>query len=260
MKSKRNMYLWSTLIGASLLTAFTFKNINIHTTNQQSITKKTDVIPVGGTISGRVTYAGGEVREVKNIIKDEATCGAHDIMDKSLLTSPNGGLRWAVVSITNIDTDKPLTKENIQGEQLLDQSGCEFKPHVVLVGVNQPLAIVNSDKTLHNVRTQAFLNESFNKAQIYMPNAPKPRDTTTFSEPEVVEVVCDVHGWMKSYVHVIEHPYYAVTDENGNFIIKDVPAGKYELKVWHETLDELTGQVKVSNAGAASVNFEFPRQ
>ena len=261
MTSKRSIFRWTALAGAALLTAFSIKTYLPEQDTQKQLDAPSAAKELaGGAISGKVTYAGGKVRKVKNVIKDEGTCGAHDIMDKSLLTSADGGLQWAVVSITNIDSDKPVTADNVQGDQLLDQSGCEFKPHVLLVGVNQPLAIMNSDKTLHNVRTQAFMNDPFNKAQIYMPGQPKPTDTTTFAEAEVVEVVCDVHGWMKSYVHVIEHPYYAVTDENGSFTIPDVPAGKYELKVWHETLDERTQEVKVSADGQAEVNFEFPEK
>lgn len=215
--------------------------------------------PASGSISGRVIYAGGAVQKVKNVIKDEATCGMHDIMDQSLITSDDGGLRWTVVSLTDIKTDKAANAQNLPGEQVLDQSGCRFEPHVVLVGVNQPLTIINSDKTLHNVRTQAFLNDVFNKAQIYMPGAPKPTDTAYFSNPEVVEVLCDVHGWMKSYVHVVEHPYYVVTDEHGNFSLSDVPEGTYELKTWHETLGERTTKIKVEE-GDHSVTLEYPKK
>lgn len=209
-----------------------------------------------GTIKGKVFYKGGEVHKTKNVIKDEKTCGSGDIIDKSLLAGENGGLKWAVVSIASEIKGKKSFEE-LPGKPVLDQSGCVFKPHIVVVAVDKPLIVTNSDKTLHNVRTVSMFNESVNTAQIYMPGKSQPRDTFYFSEPEIIKTVCDVHGWMKSYIHVVDHAYYDVTGENGSFRITDVPPGKYTLKVWHETLGEKKKTIQVKSGETAELKFRY---
>jgi len=210
-----------------------------------------------GTIVGRVLYAGGAVHRTLNFIKDETTCGSEELVDESLLAGPNGELAWAVVGIASeIQGGKGL--DALPGERALVQEMCVYRPHVVLAGVGQPFAIHNHDHTLHNVRTVSFFNDVVNKVQIYVPNAPAPVDTVTFTEPEVIEVLCDVHGWMKAYIHVVEHPYYQVTGEDGNFRLEDVPPGTYTLKVWHEKLGELEKEVEVKAGETTTVDFTFP--
>ncbi|MFQ5445842.1 MAG: carboxypeptidase regulatory-like domain-containing protein [Saprospiraceae bacterium] len=220
--------------------------------------EKTSLPADAGTITGRVIYEGGEVKKTLNVIKDERTCGKDDLIDESLLTGPDGGLEWAVVSISSeIKGGKSL--DELPGERVLGQSTCVYKPHVVLVGVNQKLAINNMDHTLHNVRTASFMNDVVNKVQIYMPNMPHPSDTVTFSEPEIIDVLCDVHGWMKAYIHVVEHPYYAVTAADGSFKITGVPPGKYTLHVWHEKLGEQDQQVEVVAGQASEIQFTYKK-
>jgi plastocyanin len=211
-----------------------------------------------GKITGKITYEGGHVKVVKKVIKDEHTCGSNDIIDESLLTSDDGGLQWAVVSIsTPVKNGKDMSK--LPGDHTLDQRTCVFKPHIVLVGVNEPLKIMNSDHTLHNVRTTSFMNDNFSKAQIYIPGQPAPVDEVVFSEPEIIESVCDVHGWMKAYIVVVDHPYYSVTDENGMFELDEVPTGTYTITVWHEKLGEQKITVTVSAGKTSEINLTFKK-
>jgi plastocyanin len=209
-----------------------------------------------GTIKGKVVYEGGYVHKALSVIKDEHTCGLGDVIDESLVTSADGGVQWAVVSIASeIKGGKGL--DALQSDRILDQTMCIFSPHVLLVGVNQELTINNLDKTLHNVRTVSFMNDVVNKVQMYIPNMPQASDKVTFSEPEVVEIVCDVHGWMKAYVHVVEHPYYSVTNEEGVFELTKVPPGNYTLKVTHEKLGEMEQTVEVKAGETAEVSFSY---
>jgi|GEM_PF-178530 len=209
-----------------------------------------------GTIKGKVVYEGGHVHKVLNVIKDEHTCGAGDVVDESLVTSADGEVQWAVVSIASeIKGGEGL--DALKSDRTLNQKGCVFTPHVLLVGVNQKMTINNLDKTLHNVRTVSFMNDVVNKVQMYLPNMPQPSDTVIFKEPEVVEVVCDVHGWMKSYVHVVEHPYYSITNEEGVFELTNVPPGKYTLKVEHEKLGEMEQTVEVKAGETTEVSFSY---
>jgi hypothetical protein len=109
---------------------------------------------------------------------------------------------------------------------------------------------LNSDRLLHNLHSLSKDNPEFNRTQ--------PRGRTipiTFTKPEFVPITCDLHSWMKSWVVVAEHPYYAVTDAAGAFRIAGVPPGKYRLRMWQETLGERTQEVQVGAQGAVA-SFE----
>ncbi len=249
------------IIGVSLLFLAFISFTGAGNTEKASVEMQKSINPAqsigsGGTIIGRVIYNGGHVRKIKNLIKDEHTCGSNDIIDESLLTSEDGGLEWVVVSISSeIKDGKSLNTLN--SERILNQKTCVFKPHVVLVGVNQPLVVINSDPTLHNVRTVSLFNDIVSRVQIAFPGSPVPKDTLWFNEPEIIETVCDVHGWMKAYIHVVEHPYYTITDENGSFNLTGVPPGQYTLKVWHETLGEIEQEVTVKDSQTAEATFYY---
>src|SRR5690606_944462 len=123
-----------------------------------------------------------------------------------------------------------------EGASVLDQAGCEYLPYVVIVPKGSDLDILNSDGILHNVHTYSEKNKPVNRAQPKF----KKKITEKFTEPEMIKVTCDVHGWMKGWLAVVEHPYFAITDSSGAFELTDVPAGEYEVKVWQEKLGEST--------------------
>ena len=113
---------------------------------------------------------------------------------------------------------------------LLDQIGCVFSPHVLGIRIGQPLQIRNSDPRLHNVRALSFNNVELNVSLI-----PDTEHLHRFTKREVmVGVKCDIHPWMSAWVGVLDHPYFAVTGEEGAFAIPDLPAGRYLVEVWHE--------------------------
>jgi plastocyanin len=141
---------------------------------------------------------------------------------------------------------------------VLDQQGCTYHPHVMGVVVNQPLEIINSDSTLHNVKCQPEKNAAFNEG---MP-VKGMKLTKKFEKPEVaVPFKCDVHAWMSSFVHVVPHPYFAVTQDDGSFEIHGLPPGKYEVSVWHEfnkfAPDKKSVEVEVKEGAAAEANFTY---
>ena len=102
-----------------------------------------------------------------------------------------------------------------------------------------------------------MMNSVISKAQIAFPGSPVPVDTFVFTEPEIIEAVCDVHGWMKAYIHVVEHPYYAITSENGEFHLDGIPPGKHTMSVWHETLGEQTLEVIVKPNEVSELEFVY---
>ena len=203
----------------------------------------------GGSISGTITFAGDapEVKPVE-VTKDTKVCAQTQKYDESLVVGENKGIKNAVVSIANISNGKDFGEAMV-----LDQKECVYTPHIVLTPAGSDLEILNNDGILHNIHTYSEANPAFNQAQPKFKKKLKKK----FDQPEVVRVECDAHGWMKGWIVVMDHPYYAVTDGEGKFSLSDVPAGEYEVKIWHETLGETMQKVTVEAGGAASLAVEL---
>lgn len=138
---------------------------------------------------------------------------------------------------------------------VIDQEGCRYHPHVMGMLVGQELVFINSDGLLHNVHGLPKANRDFN---LGMPATVKTAKAGKLNTPEpAFEVKCDVHPWMQSYVAVMEHPFFAVTDEDGSFEIAGLPAGDYEVEAWHEKLGTRTGSVSVAAGETGTVDFSF---
>ncbi len=142
-----------------------------------------------------------------------------------------------------------------EGEPVvLDQLGCQYRPHVVVVRVGQKLLVRNSDPTTHNVNARSRRNESFNKLQ------PKNRPDieVDLERSEVgIPVGCDLHPWMGAVIHSLDHPFSALSAADGTFQIVGLPPGDYSLRAVHETLGHREAQVTVPASGAARVTFTF---
>ncbi len=137
---------------------------------------------------------------------------------------------------------------------VLDQKGCHYTPHVLGIQVGQPLQIVNSDDTLHNIHGLPKANKEFNQGQPIQ----GMKMTHTFSTKEVmIPFKCDVHGWMNAWVGVLDHPYYAVTSKDGSFSLKGLPPGTYTIEAWHEKLGTQTQTVTIGAKESKDVDFTF---
>jgi plastocyanin len=205
-----------------------------------------------GSVVGTVKYAGTAAAPKKvQVTKDQHVCAKDGKIDESLLVGANKGLQNAVVSVEGVAGAKPPTEK-----ATLDQKGCRFNPHISVVGVGAPLEILNNDGILHNLHTFSTVNRAFNKAQPKFKKVMKE----TFEKPEIFRIACDAHNWMEGWIVVTESPYYAVSSEDGSFTIKDVPAGTYTVKFWHEKLGEKTQQVTVAATGDARVEIEYAAQ
>ena len=137
---------------------------------------------------------------------------------------------------------------------VLDQKGCRYTPHVFGVRVNQPVEIVNSDPTLHNIHALPKANQEFNNGQPIQ----GMKMTHTFTAKEVmVPFKCDVHGWMNAYVGVLDHPYFAVTGNDGTFSLASLPAGTYTIEAWHEKLGASTQSVTIAPKETKEITFSF---
>jgi hypothetical protein len=185
----------------------------------------------GGTIKGMVKWQGALPHLVPSEInKDVEVCdplGQKRRDLERLLVSPNGGVANTVVFLRNISRGKamdlPLQRRS------LNQKSCRYEPHLLLVPVQATLTVKSSDPLLHTVHMSG--NADYNlpfTTQGQEITRPMPREG-------VVSLRCNAgHVWMNGEMIVAKHPYYAVTDENGNFELTGVPAGNYEIVAWHE--------------------------
>jgi hypothetical protein len=197
----------------------------------------------GGTIEADVKYNGAPQVEKMKINKDTEKCGTEAVVEK-VVVGANKGLANAVVSV-------PGAKGASKAKAVLDQHGCKFVPHVVVMQPGE-LEVKNSDDILHNLHTYSTANPSINKAQ------PKFKKTMTekLEKPEFVKVTCDVHSWMLGWVAVVPG-LASVTDKDGVTKIENVPAGKQKVEVWHETLGKQEKEVDVKAGQVTKVSFEM---
>jgi len=205
-----------------------------------------------GSVSGRVTYAGAPPpKKAVDVTKDKEVCGKSPIYDESLVVGPDKGLKNAVVTVLGAKGGK-FASEKVE----LDQKGCQYVPHVVVVPTTGQLDILNSDGILHNIHTQSTANPPINVAQ------PKFKKVLTqkFTKPEIIKAACDAHGWMNGWIVVADQPFVAVTDDKGNFAIKDIPPGKYTVEIWHETLGKQVKEVTIKGKEDSKLTLEMAKK
>jgi plastocyanin len=137
---------------------------------------------------------------------------------------------------------------------VLDQNGCQYKPHVMALMVGQPYKILNSDGIVHNVHALPKINTPFNRP---MPAAVKEA-TVTFDKAESnFPIKCDVHPWMQAFVGVFTHPFFSVTTADGKFTISGLDPGTYEITAWQERLGTQTASVTVGASDTKTQDFKF---
>jgi len=171
------------------------------------------------------------------------------IQDESIIVSKSSTLQNAVVYLENA----PGASTTPTKPAVLDQVNCRYTPHVLAIQTNRPLTIRSSDATLHNVHYSPDINPPNNFGM----TAAGQETTVTFKTPEVIKFSCDVHPWMSAYVAVFDHPFFAVTPDNGTYEIKSIPAGSYTLICWHERLGKQQQDVTVSDNQIAQANFTY---
>jgi hypothetical protein len=221
----------------------------------------------GGALAGMVKFAGEPPKQNPIPVKKNRDICGDAVPSEALVLGPNKGVRHTVVWIEGITKGKkPDTSEVV-----LDNAKCLFAPHATATIVRGKAKVRNSDPILHN--THGFLEKAtvFNLA---LPNQDQAIDISgRIRKPGVVDLRCDAHGHMRAWLVVRDHPYFAVTDENGNFKISDIPPGKYKVVAWHESWKvtgtdkdgfpiyeapiTITKEVTIPAKGEAKVTFEF---
>ena len=206
------------------------------------------------SISGTVTYVGSVPEMAPRDLSTDPVCVDlnRDRPQRREVLVLGAERRLANV-LVQLKGRLPRTGDEPSGTVVeLDQNGCRFAPHVLALRVGQTLRVLNPDGTLHTVHAYSRVNPSFNDAM--------PRFRTVLervfakAEPTPFVVKCEVHPWMSAWVAVFDHPYYFVTARDGSFRIGNLPAGTYELELWHERLPAQTHTVTVGAGESVRVD------
>jgi len=208
----------------------------------------------GGTVTGKVTFDGTAPKMAILDVSANPVCQkAHasaPLRSEEVVVNPNGTLKnvfvWVSAGLPDKTWQVPTTPVEI------DQNGCEYKPHVIALMAGQPLSIKNSDPTNHNIHPQPSVNQEFNESQ-----APgTPAISKTFPRQEImIPVKCNVHNWMRSYISVVSHPFFAVTGDDGTYTIKGLPPGTYTIEIVHEKYGKQQQQVTVGAKESKNLDF-----
>lgn len=207
----------------------------------------------GGEITGTVALDGGAPKNEPIRMNADPVCvkqapGAQS--QESFMVGGDGK------SLANVFV---YVKDGLSGgyeapptTAVLDQKGCRYTPHVFGVQVGQPLEIINSDPTLHNIHATPKANREFNNGQ---PIQGMKMQHTFKAKEVMVPFKCDVHGWMNAFVGVLDHPFFGVTDASGKFSLKGVPPGTYTIEAWHEKLGATTQSVTIAAKETKDITF-----
>jgi plastocyanin len=204
------------------------------------------------TVTGRIKFSGQAPAPRPISMASDPRCINPGAVTETVVTGADGGLQNVFVYVKDglgdVSFPVPATPA------VIDQKGCQYRPHVFGVQVGQPIEILNSDATLHNIHAVPMANQGFNVGQALQ----GLRHTHTFSTKEVmVPFKCDVHRWMSAYVGVLDHPFHAVTKADGSFTLNGLPPGTYTVEAWHESLGTMTQSVTVGAKETKEVAFSF---
>jgi len=210
-----------------------------------------------GTVSlkGTVKFQGTvPAPKPINMAADPSCAKQHSspAMSQEIVADAKGDLQNVIVFVSEGLGDRTFDPPPSQ-PAVIEQKGCMYAPHVLAVRANQQLEVVNSDPTLHNIHPLPANNREWNKAE-----APGATAEETFSREEIaIPVKCNVHPWMRSYVAVFKHPYFAVTGKDGSFDLGNLPPGTYTIKAWHEKLGTASQQITIGANETKRLDFVF---
>ncbi len=209
----------------------------------------------GGSIHGTVKLIGQPPKAMALNMAQEPVCAkqhSSPVTAGDVVTGEDGTLVNVVVYVSAGLGDRHF--EPPSQPIVLDQKGCMYSPHILTIQVNQKLQVVNSDPTSHNIHPVPTNNREWNKSQ---PPSTPPIETSFSREEISVPVKCNVHPWMRGYVAVFKHPYFATTGKEGSFELRNLPPGTYTITAWHEKFGTSEQQVTVAQNESKKVDFTF---
>ena len=211
------------------------------------------------TITGSVKFNGKKprMRPIDMAGADEKCAELHGgkrLKPETVVVNDNGTLRnvfvWVKTGVEGWSFPMP------EGDALLDQKGCWYLPHVQGMRKGQSLSIRTSDPTAHNVHGYPKVNRSFNRSQ-----PPGAADIVIKMRRDEaappMKVKCDIHPWMNAYVAVVDHPYFAVTGDDGSFALPNLPPGTYAVEAWHERYGTMEQTVTIGDNETRTLDFNY---
>ena len=257
----KRFWIGSGLVSALVVTAFTLASCGGGETKTEAPKSAESGGPAampdldnGGTITGKVTFDGTPPKMAVLDVSANPVCAkAHasaPLRSEEVVVNSGGTLKnvfvWVSAGLPDKTWQVPATAVTI------DQNGCEYMPHVIALMAGQNLEIKNSDPTNHNIHPQPTVNQEFNESQ-----APgTPSIMKTFPRQEIMmPVKCNVHNWMRSYINVVSHPFFAVTGDDGTYTIKGLPPGTYTIEIRHEKYPAQQMQVTVGAKESKTADF-----
>lgn len=205
------------------------------------------------SISGEVKFTGPLPNHPQiQVTKDQDYCGL-TLPNEIYIIGSGRGLKNVVVYIDHpLHTPTPSREDK---ENLLDNRACSLVPRVMAMRWGERLVVRNNDPKLHIVHSYAEKRTVFNLSLPF--RGQRMEITQKIKKPALLQINCDTHGWMRAYIHVFGHPFFAVTDERGSFSIPNIPAGKHTVKAWHEEAGVRSVEVTMPEEGEVRVYFEF---
>ena len=236
----------------------------------------------GGTISGRVTFAGtAPAPKWFAVEKDTEVCGRERALIE--VAVQNGFLQGAVVVLEGVERGKPFAAERHRGglpgegefrhgggEHLsleILTKGCNFGPFTGVVTSDEPVRFLNQDPMKHTLHSFSALGDkgrvlrTIHNRDIHADTAiERTFNTSKLKTSRVVRIACNRHDFMQNWLYVVKTPYFSISDQEGNFTIDQVPPGRYELIAWHPALGLKRQGVRVTPEGTVELSFEFSQE
>jgi plastocyanin len=210
--------------------------------------------PASGSLTGEVKFQGAPPKATRIDMSTDPNClkaRTTPATSEDVITGTDGGLANVIVYVA-----EGLGSQTFQPPEqpaVLEQKGCTYQPHVIALQANEKLSVVNADKTTHNIHPMPANNREWNKTQ--PPGVPIEE---SFAREEIaIPVKCNIHPWMHGYIAVFKHPFFAVTDKDGRFEVKNIPPGNYTIKAWHEKLGSQAQRATVQSGQAGKLEFVF---
>jgi hypothetical protein len=255
--------------GASIVPDVTFVPATSEiptSTDEISVAETSSAGGGAGVFTGKVVLTGSATPLAPLIskgsdVKDKEVCAAVDTPDERLVLGSGNVVKGVFIYLSKA----PKGGKSLEAPEepfLFDQKNCRFFPHCVVIPCGQTVKVLSDDPIAHNTHTYPAKNPAVNSG--VAPGDREGKLTYVFKKAESIPlaVSCDYHSWMKAYQLPVDHPYAAVTDENGMFTISDLPAGKHSFVVWHEAADggfvERKFAVEIKSGETTEMQIDYP--
>ena len=228
--------------------------------NEVTLYEPLDVTTFKATVQGQITLLGSALPEAQfsKIYRDSQLCGEEVVSEELNVAEGSQGIEGVIVSLEGLTKGKPKPKEETI---VIENRGCRFIPYMSATIIGSTLEVQNIDPILHTTHARF---ESRNGRTLWniVQQAGAAGITKTLTTSGLVDIRCDLHPNMRSYVQVFNHPYFAITDADGYFEFKNVPAGNYQLTVWHFRIGNKTKPITVPTEGTvtADLGVQLKRQ